>query len=126
MDEAGKVKEKIVARAIFASWANLFVFLRPVENISYHKIIHVSLLQPLRFLINIVTLIIVCQITWTAETQNTNGETQAKHKHNYNQEISLILTFCIVLAAGILNLVEFRYFYTKSLTTSLPRSSKNV
>merc|ERR1719249_38232 len=123
-DEAGKVKENIVARAILSSWANLFVFLRPVENISYHKIIHVSLLQPLRFLVNIVTLTIVCQITWTAQTQNKEGETQAKHRHNYNQEICLIVTFCIVLAAGILNLVEFRYFFMKS-RNSLPTSSEN-
>ena len=100
-DEAEKVKRTRVVRGIFASWANLFVFLRPVENMSYHKIVHVSLLQPLRFLVNIVTLVIVCQITWTT------------HKHSYNQQISLVLTFAIVLVAGILNMVMFRYFYKK-------------
>ena len=115
-DEAEKVKRRRVARGIFASWANLFVFLRPVENISYHKIVHVSLLQPLRFLVNIVTLTIVCHITWTDN----------RHIHKRNQKISLILTFAIVLAAGILNMVGFRYFYKKSLTSLKRQSSENV
>jgi len=104
-DEAEKLKKRRVIRGIFTSWANLFVFLRPVENMTYHKIVHVSLLQPLRFLVNIVTLIIVCHITWTT------------HYHYTNQEISLIVTFCIVFAAGILNMVELRYFYTKNDTS---------
>ena len=63
-----------MSRAIFNSWANLFVFLRPVENISYHKIVHVILLHPLRFLVNIVTLIIVCQITWTEGPSINSGK----------------------------------------------------
>ena len=52
--------------------------------------------------------------------RNQEGETQAKHKHNYSQEISLIITFCIVLVAGILNMVELRYFYKSKSPTSFP------
>ena len=112
--EIAKVKERKIIRGIFASWANLFLFLRPVENMSYHKILHVSLLHPLRFIVNIVTLIIVCQITWTAQT----------HNHNHNQHLSLVTTFIIVLAAGIVNMVEFRYFYThRKISPSKPCES---
>ena len=112
--EIAKVKERKIIRGIFASWANLFLFLRPVENMSYHKILHVSLLHPLRFIVNIVTLIIVCQITWTAQT----------HNHNHNQHLSLVTTFIIVLTAGIVNMVEFRYFYTnRKISPSKPCES---
>ena len=116
-DEAEKLKETRILRGIFATWGNLFIFLRPVENISYHKIVHVSLLQPLRFLVNIVTLIIVFYITWTAKRENSLGKLENLHKHNRNQMISLILTFATVLAAGVLNMAEFRYFYKKERHT---------
>jgi len=161
-DEGDKLKEKEtrILRGIFATWANMFVFIRPVENMSYHKIVHVSLLQPLRFIVNIVTLIIVCHITWTAgeyyvwvpdqsnmnmtlvpdesnmnmtwvpyqsymnmtwvpdqSNMNMTRKWVSRHKHNPKQTISLILTFAIVLATGVLNMVELRYFYKKEKVT---------
>ena len=108
-DEAEKLKKKRFARAIFATWANLFAFLRPVENMSYHKIIHAGLLMPLRFLVNMVTLIIVYVLTWTWK----NGPLKHKHKHTNFQTIALVISFAVVSAAGILNLIEFRYFYKR-------------
>merc|ERR1719209_2128004 len=99
--EARRVEETRIVRGLFASWANLFLFLRPVENMSYHKVTHVGLLQPIRFLVNIVTLVILVGLTWSPP----NNHTQV-------QNISLIVAFCIVFAAGIVNLVElFCYFY---------------
>ena len=99
--EALRVEETRIVRGLFASWANLFVFLRPVENMSYHKITHATLLQPARFLVNIVTLFILVGVTWTPP-----------NNHDEVQNISLIVAFCIVFVAGIVNMVElFCYFY---------------
>jgi len=99
--EAKRVRDTKVVRGLFTTWANLFILLRPVENMSYHKITHVVLLQPIRFLVNVVTLFILVGLTWTPP----NNHTQV-------QNISLMVAFCIVLAAGIVNLLElFCYFY---------------
>merc|ERR1719264_2197250 len=99
--EALRVEETRIVRGLFASWANIFLFLRPVENMSYHKVTHVGLLQPIRFLVNIVTLVILVGLTWSPP----NNHTQV-------QNISLIVAFCIVFAAGVVNLLElFCYFY---------------
>ena len=57
--EIQKIRENRMTRGLFNSWANLFVFLRPVEKMSYNKITHVLLLQPLRFVVNIITLFIL-------------------------------------------------------------------
>ena len=119
-DEVDKLKKKRFARAIFATWANLFAFLRPVENISYHKIIHAGLLMPLRFLVNMVTLIIVYVLTWTWK----NGPLKHKHKHTNFQTIALVISFAVVSAAGILNLIEFRYFYKRRPNPKPGPSSK--
>merc|ERR1712038_1600767 len=71
------------------------------ENMSYHKVTHVNLLQPIRFLVNITTLVVLMGLVWTPP----NG-------HNQVQTISLIVAFCIVFAAGIVNMMElFCYFY---------------
>ena len=43
-----KIKAGRLTRAIFTSWANLFLSLRPIEDISYKAIAHVCLLQPSR------------------------------------------------------------------------------
>ena len=99
--EIKKIRENRMTRGLFNSWANLFVFLRPVEEMSYNKITHVLLLQPLRFLVNMVTLFILIGLTWSPP-----------HVHNQVQEISLIVTFCVVFAAGLVNMVElFCYFF---------------
>ena len=99
--EIKKIRENRMTRGLFNSWANLFVFLRPVEEMSYNKITHVLLLQPLRFLVNIITLFILIRLTWSPP-----------HVHNQVQEISLIVTFCVVFAAGLVNMVElFCYFF---------------
>merc|ERR1712024_81124 len=45
--EAKKVRNTKIVRGLFTTWANLFILLRPVENMSYHKITHVGLLQPI-------------------------------------------------------------------------------
>jgi len=99
--EARRVKETRIVRGLFSSWANLFILLRPVENMSYHKVTHAVLLQPIRFIVNIITLVVLVGLTWTS----VNNHTQV-------QNISLIVAFCIVFAAGIVNLLElFCYFY---------------
>jgi len=99
--EAKRVEETRIVRGLFTSWANLFLFLRPVENMSYHKITHVGVLQPIRFLVNMITLVILVGLTWSP----TNNHTKI-------QTISLTIAFCIVFAAGIVNLLElFCYFY---------------
>ena len=43
-----KIKAGKLTRAIFASWANLFISFRPVESMSYKAIAHMCLLQPSR------------------------------------------------------------------------------
>merc|ERR1719264_1959506 len=99
--EALRVEETRIIRGLFTTWANLFILLRPVENMSYHKITHVGLLQPIRFLVNIVTLFILIGLTWTPP-----------HTHTQVQEISLIVSFCVVFAAGLVNMLElFCYFF---------------
>jgi len=99
--EARRVKETRIVRGLFSSWANLFVLLRPVENMSYHKVTHALLLQPIRFLVNIITLVVLVVLTW-----------MLPNNHTQVQNISLIVAFCIVFAAGIVNLLElFCYFY---------------
>ena len=100
-EEVKRVKKSNVLRGLFTSWANLFIFLRPVENMSYHKITQTILLQPVRFLVNITTLSILVGLTWTPP-----------HRHTQVQEISLIVSFFLVFAAGLINMLEFfRYFY---------------
>ena len=68
---------------------------------SYHKITHAGLLQPIRFLVNIVTLFVLVRLTWTPP-----------HTHTQVQEVSLIISFCVVFAAGLVNMLElFCYFF---------------
>ena len=43
-----KIKAGKLTRAIFASWANLFISFRPVESMSYKAVAHMCLLQPSR------------------------------------------------------------------------------
>ena len=70
--EAKKVRDTRIVRGLFTTWANLFILLRPVENMSYHKITHVGLLQPIRFLVNIVTLVILVGLTWSPPNNHTH------------------------------------------------------
>merc|ERR1719323_2743713 len=54
-----------------------------------------------KFLVNIITLIILVGLTWSPPNNHTQVQT-----------ISLTVAFCIVFAAGIVNLLElFCYFY---------------
>ena len=43
-----KIKAGKFTRAIFSSWANLFISFRPVETMSYEAVAHMCLLQPSR------------------------------------------------------------------------------
>merc|ERR1712223_732740 len=68
---------------------------------SYHKVTQVNLLQPIRFLVNITILVVLMGLVWTPP-----------NSHNQVQTVSLIVAFCIVFAAGIVNMLElFCYFY---------------
>merc|ERR1712038_1143247 len=86
------------------------------ENMSYHKVTHVNLLQPIRFLVNITTLVVLMGLVWTPP-----------NRHNQVQTISLIVAFCIVFAAGIVNMLElFCYFYFGNhICLSKPPVEKN-
>ena len=95
------MRDTKIVRGLFTSWANLFILLRPVENMSYHKVTHALLLQPIRFLVNMVTLITLVGRTFSP-----------RYIHTQVQETSLIVSFCFVFAAGLVNIVElFCYFF---------------
>ena len=99
--EAKRMRDTKIVRGLFTSWANLFILLRPVENMSYHKVTHALLLQPIRFLVNMVTLITLVGRTFSP-----------RYIHTQVQETSLIVSFCVVFAAGLVNIVElFCYFF---------------
>jgi len=99
--EAKRVNDTKFIRGIFASWTNVFLFFRPVENMSYQKISHAILLQPIRALVNIITLFILFGVTW-----------MPPHRHTQTQQNSLIVAFCVVFAAGLVNMLQlFWYFF---------------
>lgn len=115
--EAKKVRDTRIVRGLFTTWANLFILLRPVENMSYHKITHVGLLQPIRFIVNIATLLILVGLTWTPP-----------YNHTQVQEISLIVSFCVVFAAGLVNMLELfcYFFFGNHFCLSKPPPKDNV
>lgn len=54
-----KVSGSRVMRGIFVSWSNIFFLSRPVEDTSYFRTVHMLLLQIFRFLLNLITLLIL-------------------------------------------------------------------
>merc|ERR1712115_199837 len=105
--EQRKVNSHKMLRGIFSSWANLFLIFRPVKNMSYYKISHMILLQPLRFLINFITLIILIILTWSPVYFHNR-----LNFYNSGLQIDLTIVFIVVLISGIFNLVEIIcYFY---------------
>jgi len=102
--EEQRVRDNRLTRGLFTSWANLFIILRPVENMSYQKISHMCLLQPLRFLINIVTLIALVILT--------GSPTAGLQPFIQHHGVTLIIAYVVVFAAGLVNLLELVcYFY---------------
>ena len=96
-----KVKEGKILRGIFSSWANLFIILRPVENISYHKITHMCLLQPIRFILNLLTLTLLILLTYAPSTS-----IWPLHRHGSY----LLVTYVVVIVAGFINLLAMIHF----------------
>ena len=103
-EDEKRLRDNRTVRGIFATWANLFLVLRPVENRSYHKITHMGILQPIKFLLNIVTLTILIVLTWVPTAGiNTNV---------YIHGSWLIIAYVVVFIAGVFNQLEMIcYFY---------------
>ena len=58
-DDEKKIKEKKLVKGLLMSWTNIFMISRIVENISYVRFTYLLIFQPLHFLINTITLIII-------------------------------------------------------------------
>jgi hypothetical protein len=96
---------------VFVSWANLFVAIRLVEHMSYSKIAPMLLLQPPRFILNILTLVILLFFTYTPSS--------AINSNVVRHEYPLIVTYAVLFTAGIINQILFvSAFYTRIKTTS--------
>jgi hypothetical protein len=83
----GKVVKSKVMRGVLISWTNIFFMSRPVETCSYLRTIHMVLLQIVRFIINIITIIVLIVHT----TQNSTIEGWLKTNLEYSF-IGLIFT----------------------------------
>ena len=103
-EDEKSLRDNRTVRGIFATWANLFLVLRPVENRSYHKITHMGILQPIKFLLNILTLTILIVLTWVP----TDGINSNVDRHGS----WLIIAYVVVFIAGVFNQLEMIcYFY---------------
>ena len=76
--------------------------MRPVEHMTYYKTAHVTLLQPFKFVMNLITLIIMLGLTW--------APTGSRYYHNREEFVTAL---CVtVILSGMFNLFELiNYFY---------------
>ena len=104
-----EVSKETICHGLISSWTNLFIVLPPGKNIS-HKIINICLFQLIRFLLNMITLLLLILMTYAPSATKWP-------LHHY--DISVIIAYIVVFVAGLINLLLMvQLFFSICLSNS--------